>query len=88
MLKFIIMDQRLTLKKNETFSALLQSIKESNESARILYDDNGMERAEGLIEDLNLEDAEPFVVLDNGTIVLINSIIGVNGIFKDDYTEC
>lgn len=88
MLKFIIMDQRLTLNKNETFSALLQSIKESNESARILYDDNGMERAEGLIEDLNLEDAEPFVILDNGTIVLINSIIGVNGIFKDDYTEC
>lgn len=82
------MDQRLTLNKNETFSALLQSIKESNESARILYDDNGMERAEGLIEDLNLEDAEPFVILDNGTIVLINSIIGVNGIFKDDYTEC
>ncbi|OJU23205.1 MAG: hypothetical protein BGN92_09400 [Sphingobacteriales bacterium 41-5] len=82
------MDQRLTLKKNEKFDAVLHEIQSSNDTARILYDAKGMERAEGLIKDLNLDDAEPFVVLDNGTTIFINSIIGVNGIFKDDYTEC
>lgn len=82
------MDQRITLKKNEKFDALLQQIKSDNESARLLYDDNGMERAEGMIKELNLQAKEPFIILDNDQKIIIENILGVNGIFKDDYTEC
>ena len=82
------MDQRITLKKNEKFDALLQQIKSANESARLLYDDNGMERAEGMIKELNLQAEKPFILLDNNHKIIIENILGVNGMFKDDYTEC
>lgn len=82
------MDQRIILKTNERFDGLLQEIKENNEPARLLYDDNGIQRANGMIVGLELKDGDRLVTLDNGQKIFIDNIIGANGVFKDDYTEC
>lgn len=82
------MDQRLTLKTNEKFDEMLQQLLQQEEPVRVLYDDNGIERANGMIGKIELTGEKRFVILTTGQKILIDSIIGVNGIFKDDYTEC
>ena len=82
------MDQRSTLNSNEKFDALLKESLDNNEPARLLYDNNGLERTEGFIRELNLQGERPFVVLGDGRQIFIQSIIGVNAVFRDDYTEC
>lgn len=82
------MDQRITLEANETFESLLQSLKEKGEIARVLFDNNGLERAEGVIAAIDGNAGAPYFTLNNGKKISIDSLIGVNGIFKADYSEC
>lgn len=82
------MDTRETLKANENFNHLLLSSKKDDEKTSLLFDDNGLTRAEGKITTIDLEAKAPYIILTDGTQVFIESIIAVNGIFKDDYTEC
>ena len=82
------MDQRQTLKANESFAALLKEHMENGDEVRILFDSEGVERANGTIMEIDVEDGRLYVVLFGGIKIYIDSIIGLNGIFKDDYTEC
>jgi hypothetical protein len=54
------------------------------EPARLLDDENGINRAHGLIADLN----EKSLRLDSGIPINLSAIVAVNGIFASDYTEC
>ncbi len=82
------MDQRITLEANEKFDHLLQTLKDKSETARVLFDSNGLERAEGAITTIDTIADEPFFILNEGKKILISSLIGVNGVFKSDYSEC
>ncbi|MGC4232118.1 MAG: hypothetical protein QM594_03845 [Niabella sp.] len=82
------MDQRDTLKAGEKFDELLQEALHNNEPARLLYDNNGLMRTEGTIRELNLQNEKPYVILQDGQQIFIESIIAVNGRFRDNYTEC
>jgi len=82
------MDQRTTLDSNEKFDSLLREAKKNGESIRLLYDDGGLQRAEGRIIILDLEALHPSIVLDNDCRIFVDSIIGLNAVFRDDYSEC
>lgn len=82
------MDIRETLKANESFNHTLLVSKNNDEKISLLFDDNGLTRAEGKIKIIDLEVETPYIILMDGTKIFIEAIIAVNGVFKDDYTEC
>ena len=81
-------DTRETLPVKGSFYDIFFSLYQNKEAASILYDDNGITRANGKIMQLNEQKESPYLVLDNGVQININSIIAVNGIFASDYSEC
>lgn len=82
------MDCRLTLGKQETFVPLLQELQQQKRKAAMLLDINGLERMEGLIATLDLEAAEPFVILEDGSKAELADIVAINGTFAPDYAGC
>ncbi|HVZ96884.1 MAG TPA: hypothetical protein VG847_08415 [Chitinophagaceae bacterium] len=82
------MDQRQTLKIGEDIIDLLLPLMQNNEVARILYDDSGIERAEGMLTAIEAQASRPYIILSAGQKIFIDTIIAFNGIFKADYTEC
>lgn len=82
------MDSRKTLVSNETFMGMLSGCKENNQKVAMLIDQTGIERREGLIKEIVTNVNEPYIELDNGSIILINTIVAVNGVFISSYSEC
>lgn len=82
------MDQRTTLGSNQNFLQLLQDIMDEDKIAYLLFDCMGMERAEGRILEIAAKAIPAYILLENHQKVLIEEIIGVNGIFRDDFSEC
>jgi hypothetical protein len=81
-------DTRETLPVKGNFYDIVFSLFQNKETVNILYDDNGITRANGKIMKLNEQKESPYLVLDNGIQINVNSIIAVNGIFASDYSEC
>jgi hypothetical protein len=61
---------------------------EKKEPANILYDDNGITRASGIITEVSESNQFAYLVLDNGVKINVHAIIAVNGRFAADYSEC
>src|SRR6476620_11685963 len=78
---------RETLPAKASFHEIILSLYQKKDPVNILYDDNGLTRANGYIKYLN-ENESPYLVLENETRININSIVAVNGIFASDYSEC
>jgi len=81
-------DIRETLPAKGSFHEIILSLYQKKETANILYDDNGLTRANGYIKYLTEQNEFAYIVLDNGVQININSIVAVNGIFASDYSEC
>lgn len=81
------MDSRVTLNKKESFLSILEELFQANQKVSILYDNHGLTRYEGLIKAIKNEGA-PDLVLGDGQSISLSSIVGVNGIFAPDYSEC
>ena len=81
-------DIRETLPAKSSFHDIILSLYQKEDLANILYDDNGLTRANGYIKYLNQQNEFPYMMLDNEVQVDINSIVAVNGIFASDYSEC
>lgn len=64
------------------FSAILNALFQNREKASLIIDDNGWERAEGVIHVLQVKEPGAHLVLDNGATIYISTIVAVNGIFK------
>ena len=81
-------DVREILPVKANFFDTIKSLYEKRETVHILYDDNGITRANGLIEEVSEQDDSTYFVLDDGTDIYIQTVIAVNGIFSADYSEC
>ena len=81
-------DIRETLPAKGSFYDMVLSLWQKKETANILYDDNGLTRANGYIKYLNEQNESTYLELDNGVQININLIVAVNGIFASDYSEC
>lgn len=82
------MESRMTLRKNQTFSDILSLHKEQGDKVALLIDNNGLSRAEGKIKTMRNDVAQPYIELDNDQHIDIDTIVAVNGIFADPYSEC
>lgn len=82
------MDCRHTLTTTETFLDMLKALHQSGQKAHLLIDDNGISRCEGFIKKMDSSNGTPFIELDNNTLITLDKIIAVNGVFRPEYGEC
>jgi hypothetical protein len=82
------MDSRITLSGNETFLSILSNCITSNSKVAMLLDDNGLVRAEGFIKQIFPDAPQPYLEMQSGTKIVLQSIAAVNGIFVSSFCEC
>lgn len=85
------MDTRQTLPPKGSFQSILEELFRNKQEAGILYEDNGVTRANGLITSLYEKDGKQWMQLDakEGKIdISIDKLYAVNGTFTSDYSEC
>ena len=85
------MDTRQTLPPKGSFQGILEELFRNKQEAGILYEDNGVTRANGLITSLYDKDGKQWMQLDakEGKIdISIDKLYAVNGTFTSDYSEC
>jgi hypothetical protein len=85
------MDTRQTLPPKGSFQSILEELFRNKQEAGILYEDNGVTRANGLITSLYDKDGKQWMQLDakEGKIdIAIDKLYAVNGTFTSDYSEC
>ncbi|WP_341836578.1 hypothetical protein WJU16_01590 [Chitinophaga pollutisoli] len=81
-------DTRKTLPVKSSFYELIVALYEQQQTASVLYEDNGVTRANGLIKDLFDKEGEKWFRLADDTEIRIDSLYAVNGTFSSDYSEC
>jgi len=84
------MDQRQTFSNVQQLLAVVAQIFEQQQTASLLIDKEGLTRIEGNITSIDHNDCinETVITIDDSTPVLLKEIIGVNGLFRPDYSEC
>ncbi|WP_217606913.1 hypothetical protein [Chitinophaga sp. GbtcB8] len=82
------MDTRETIPTGGSFYPLVAELFQQQKKAAILYDDNGVTRASGIIESIFDRDGKQWIRLDDQTEIRIDRLYAVNGTFSSDYSEC
>ncbi|KAA6440406.1 hypothetical protein FEM33_07350 [Dyadobacter flavalbus] len=82
------MDLRTTLSVNESFMEMLSDCKNRGAKAEMILDINGLERAEGIIQQIFSDDPNPYIELQDGKKIAEKTIIALNGIFRPEYSGC
>ncbi|WP_126243338.1 hypothetical protein [Chitinophaga rhizosphaerae] len=81
-------DTRKTLPPKGSFDSQIVELFEEKQPASVLYEDNGVTRANGLIAAIFEKEGEKWFRLMDATEIRIGSLIAVNGTFASDYSEC
>ena len=82
------MDLRTTLSVNESFLEMLKDIKNRGAKAEMILDINGLERAEGVIKEIQADDPNPYIVLQDERKIVEKTIAALNGLFRPEYAGC
>ncbi len=82
------MDTRQTLPAKGSFYEQIKTLFADKQEASVLYEDNGVTRANGLIAELFDKEGDHWFRLADGTEIRIGSLYAVNGTFSSDYSEC
>lgn len=85
-----IMDQRQTFDSNHELFTFVTLVSNKKQRAFLLIDNKGLTRVEGVITLINKNNPieNTCIVIDNRDTVLLREIIGINGLFRSDYSEC
>lgn len=81
-------DTRQTIPANGSFYEMVNGLHLNKQKAAILYDDHGVTRAEGLINDLFEKQDGHWIRLDDGIEIRLDKIQAINGVFSSDYSTC
>ncbi|RYG42941.1 MAG: hypothetical protein EOO01_22160 [Chitinophagaceae bacterium] len=81
-------DTRVTIPTGGSFLEIVKDLFEQQQSAGILYENNGVTRANGLITALFEKDGQQWLQLENQLEVALDKLYAVNGTFRADYSEC
>jgi hypothetical protein len=81
-------DTRKTIPGNGSFYPVVKELFESKQNAGILYEDNGVTRANGYITALFDKDGKSWIKLDGHLEIAVDQLYAVNGTFSSDYSEC
>ena len=84
------MDQRQTFKDSDQLFSLITEIFQQQQHASLLIDKEGLERVEGQITSIepHIDVDKTIIYINDTTPVSIKEIIGINGLFRSDYSEC
>ena len=84
------MDQRQTFKDSDELLSFVSQIFQQKQQASLLIDKDGLTRVEGTITAINEHNNvnETSIVVNDTIPFAIKEIIGINGIFRSDYSEC
>ncbi|WP_295117994.1 hypothetical protein [uncultured Chitinophaga sp.] len=82
------MDTRETIPTGGSFYDLLLDLYKQQKNTSVLYDDNGITRANGLITEMFEKEGKQWVRLSDGAEIRIDTLQAVNGIFSAGYSEC
>lgn len=84
------MDQRQTFNNNNELLSFVTSISNEKIKASLLIDREGLMRAEGVITSIDKHDdiENTSITISDRDTVLLKEIIGINGLFRSDYSEC
>lgn len=78
------MAARFNVPFTDDFTEIIEQLIADEKYADFIIDVNGWERAAGVV--IKPDDNTEFIQLDNGRLINVNSIIAINGIFKNDCT--
>jgi hypothetical protein len=81
-------DTRETIPTNGSFYTIVKELFDNKQKAGILYEDNGVTRANGYITTLFEKDGKPWMKLNDDLEIPIDKLYAVNGTFSSDYSEC
>ena len=82
------MDVRETLPSGANFYTIVLQLFNDRQKAAILYEDNGVTRANGYIDQVFEKDGKRIMKFENGLEVDIDKLYAINGLFSSDYSEC
>lgn len=81
-------DTRETIPTGSNFYPQVKELFDKKQKAALLYEDNGVTRANGFITDIFEKENQSWLRLDNGNEIAISGIYAINGTFASDYSEC
>ncbi len=83
------MDQRQTFNNNNELLSFVTSLSIEKLKVSLLIDNEGLTRVEGIITSIkqsgDIENTS--IIIDNSDTILLKEIIGINGLFRSDYSE-
>ena len=88
--KYYFMDTRTTFNSAEELLAIMSSLCEKKQQAALLIDSGGLTRIQGEIISIDKQEeiSKTVIHLSAHEPVELKNIVGVNGIFHADYSEC
>lgn len=81
-------DRRKTLAHNASFYSIVAECFNRGQSVHLLYDQGGLQRASGRVIRIDPPGPQCTFTLHSGQRIQLNSLIAVNGVFADDFSEC
>ena len=84
------MDQRITFKDYQQLLSIFLDLQQQQLQAALLIDDGGLTRIEGKITNIKQSEniSNSTITIDNKDSIPLEKVIAVNGLFRDDYSEC
>ncbi len=84
------MDQRQTFRDGDELFSFISEVFQQQQPAFLLIDRNGLKRVEGSITSITPHNQvdQTLIVLNDTIEVSIKEIMGINGIFRQEYSEC
>jgi len=84
------MDQRITFKDYQQLLSIFLNLQQQQQQAALLIDDEVLTKIEGKITGIQQNDdiGKSAITIDNKGHINLEQVIAVNGLFRDDYSEC
>ena len=84
------MDQRETFNSAEQLFGIVSTNFQAKKPASLLIDNGGLQRIEGTITAIekNVDLNKTNLTVAGNYKFLLEQIIGINGVFRSDYSEC
>ena len=84
------MDKRETFKDYQQLLSIFSNLQQQQQKAALLIDAEGLTRMEGAVTRIERSDdaGKSIITIDNKDSISLEQVIAVNGLFRDDYSEC
>ena len=84
------MDKRETFKDYQQLLSIFSNLQQQQQKAALLIDDGGLTRMEGAVTHIERSNdaGKSIITIDNKDSISLEQVIAVNGLFRDDYSEC